>query len=135
MGLGRIDKLIHSHGPSINGAHLVLGRVTARTLGVSHHLTLFCTHSGPFCVGTATGELGLTSTHLTPGLGVNHHLTPYSILCDSSRGWHPNGLFVPGLAGLPRESPEVPPSGTPGTLKAHNFRSRPPIELPSEGKL
>jgi hypothetical protein len=62
---------------------------------------------GPFGVGTATDELGLTLTHHTLGSGVSYHLTPYSILCDSSRGWHPNGLFVPGVPksrnfGLPR---------------------------------
>ncbi len=87
---------------------------------------------GPFGVGTATGELGLTLTHHTPSLGVCHHHTPYSILCDTSQGWHPNGHFVPGL---PRGSPEIPPSGTPATLKPYNFRSRAQIDLPSEAKL
>jgi hypothetical protein len=89
MGLGRIDKLIHSHGLAWN------------------HTKWLELNSGPFGVGTAMGELELTLTHHTPGLGVSHHLTPYSILCDSSRGWHPNGLFVPGVPklrnfGLPR---------------------------------
>jgi len=32
-----------------------------------------------------------------PGLGGSHHLPPYSILCASPRGSHPNGLFVLGL--------------------------------------
>jgi hypothetical protein len=79
MGLGRIDKLIHSHGLAWN------------------HTKWLELNSGPFGVGTATGELGLTLTHHTPGLRVSHHLTPNSILYDSSRGWHPNGLFVPGV--------------------------------------
>jgi hypothetical protein len=87
---------------------------------------------GPFGVGIATGELGLTLTHHTPGLGVSHHLTPYSILCDTSRGWHPNGHFVPGL---PRGTPEIPPSGTLATLKPYNFRSTTQIDSPSEAKL
>jgi hypothetical protein len=104
MGLGRIDKLIHSHGPSRN------------------HTKWLELILGPFGVGTATGELELTLTQHTPSSGVSHHLTPYSILCDSSRGWHPNGL-------LSRESRNR------ATLKPHNFRSRPPIELPSKSKL
>jgi hypothetical protein len=90
---------------------------------------------GPFGVGTTTGELGLTLTHHTPGLGVSPHLTPYSILCDTSWGWHPNGHFVPGLLGLPRGTPEIPPSGTPATLKPYNSRSRAQIDLPSKAKL
>jgi hypothetical protein len=46
-------------------------------------------------------------THHGPGLEGSHHLPPYSILCDSPRGWHPNGHFVSGLPGLPRGSPEI----------------------------
>jgi hypothetical protein len=114
MGRGRIDKLIHSHGLAWN------------------HTKWLELNLGPFGVGTATGEFGLTLTHHTPGLGVSHHLTSYSILCDSSRGWHPNGLFVPGLS---RGSPEIAQLWTPATLKPHNFWRRPPIEFPSEAKL
>jgi hypothetical protein len=68
-------------------------------------------------------------THHGPDLGGSHHLPPYSILCDSPWGWHPNGHFVPGLPGLPRIF------GTPETLRLHNFRSRPPMDSPSEAKL
>ncbi len=32
-----------------------------------------------------------------PGLGGSHHLPPYSILCTTPRGPHPNGHFVLGL--------------------------------------
>jgi hypothetical protein len=34
-----------------------------------------------------------------------------------------------------RESQEIPPCGTPGTLEPHNFASRPRIEVQSEAKL
>ncbi len=54
-------------------------------------------------LGTSHGHFDtrLTTTRTS---GVSHHLTPYSILCTSPRGPHRNGLFVPGLLGLPRDS-------------------------------
>jgi len=58
MGLGRIDKLY-----SLTWVCMKPHKVVR-------------TDSSPFSVGTATGELGLTLTHHTPGLGVSHHLTP-----------------------------------------------------------
>jgi hypothetical protein len=103
MGLGRIDKLIHSHGPAHN-PHKVVG--------------------APLVLGPATGNTD-TQDSPRPGLGGSHHLPPYSILCDSSRDPHPNGFSLPGL----------PPCGIPGTLKPHNFASRPRIEVQSKEKL
>jgi hypothetical protein len=88
-------------------------------------------------LGPATGNTD-TQDSPRPGLGGSHHLPPYSILCDSPRGPHPNGFSLPGLPGLPglvRGSPEIPPCGTPGTLKPHNFESRPWIEVRFEAKL
>ncbi len=57
------------------------------------------------------------------GLGGRHHLPPYSILCDSPRGPHPNGFSLPGLPRLPRGSPEISPCGTSGTLKPITLRA------------
>jgi hypothetical protein len=62
----------------------------------------------------------------------SHHLPPYSILCATPRGPHPNGHFV---LGLPSGSPEIPIAKTPATLRAHNFLCRPPIAMRSEEKL
>ncbi len=95
-------------------------------------------------LGPATGNTD-TQDSPRPGLGGSHHLRPYSILCDSPRGSHPNGFSFAGfrdsrafsllgLPGLPRGSPEIPP-GTPGTLKPHNFAIKPRIEVRSEAKL
>jgi hypothetical protein len=63
-------------------------------------------------LGPATGNTD-TQDSPRPGLGGSHHLPPYSILCDSPRGPHPNGFSLPGL---PRWSPEIPPCRTLGTL-------------------
>jgi hypothetical protein len=82
-------------------------------------------------LGPATGNTD-TQDSPRPGLGGSHHLPPYSILCDSPRDPHPNGFSLPGL---PRGTPEIPPCGTPGTLKPHNFASRPQIEVRSKAKL
>jgi len=41
-----------------------------------------------FATGTWTHK-----THHGPDSGVSHHLTPYSILCSSPWGLHPNGTF------------------------------------------
>jgi len=40
-----------------------------------------------------------------PRIGGNHHLPPYSILCTSPQGPHPNGFFVSGLPSL--KSPKL----------------------------
>ncbi len=113
-GLGRCDKLYSltrtctkrtPSGQCIVGALLVLGR--------------------------ATGNLD-TQDSPRPGLEGSHHLPPYSILCVTPWGQHPNGHFVPRL---PSGSPEIPSTGIPATLRAHNFLCRPPIAMRSEAKL
>ncbi len=63
------------------------------------------------------------------GLRGSHHLPPYSILCSSLWGLHPNGIFFPGLS---RRSPETVPVWTPGTLGIHNFLLRPRIGMRSK---
>ncbi len=114
MGLGRINKL-HSltraytqptqSGQCIVGAPLVLRQATSNTD---------------------------TQDSSRPRLGGSHHLPPYSILCGWPRSLHPNGFSLPGL---PNGRPEIPPTGTPATLKPHNFASRPWIAMRSEAKL
>jgi len=78
-------------------------------------------------LGQTTGNTD-TQNLARPGLGGNHHLTAYSILCTSPRGPHPNGF-------LSRESPEIAKVGTPAILWCHNFACRPLIEMRSEAKL
>jgi len=70
--------------------------------------------------------MGNTNTQNSPwpGLGGSHHLPPYSILCTSPQGPHPNGF--------PSGSPEITKVGTPTTLGRHNFACRPRIEKRSE---
>ncbi len=82
-------------------------------------------------LGQPTGNTD-TQDSPWPGLGGNHHLPPYSILCTSPRGLHPNGF---SLSGLPNESLEIAPGGTFATLEPHNFTSRPQIEVQSKAKL
>jgi hypothetical protein len=43
-------------------------------------------------LGRTTGNLD-TQDSPRPGLGGSHHLPPYSILCASPRGPHPNGFL------------------------------------------
>jgi len=92
MGLGRVDKL--------------------------HSLTRACTKptQGGYCVvgallvlGRATGNTE-TQDSPRPGLGGNHHLPPYNILCTSPQGPHPNG-FCP-------RTPEITQVETPMTFGA-----------------
>jgi hypothetical protein len=47
-------------------------------------------------LGRATGNTD-TQDSPRPGLGGSHHLPPYSILCTSARGPHPNGFSFSGL--------------------------------------
>ncbi len=114
MGLGRVDKL-----------HSLTQAYTQPTQG------------GQCIVGTllvlrrATGNME-TQDSPRHELGGSHHLSPYSILCASPRGPHPNGLLVPGLQS---ESPEIATTRTPATLRAHNFLCKPPIAMRSEAKL
>ncbi len=74
----------------------------------------------PWVLGQATSTLD-HETHHGPDSGVNHHLTPYSILCDSPRHPRPNVTFsrdsqdsnpTPGLES--RNCPETIPGGVPG---------------------
>ncbi len=62
-----------------------------------------------------------------PGLGGNHHLPPYSILCAQPQDQRPNVI-------LSRDS-QIPTTGTPATLGAHNFVCKPLIEMRSKAKL
>jgi len=109
MGLGRIDKLIHSHGPAHNPHKVVSAKL--------EHLWCW-------------DESRATRTHKThhgPDLG---EATTFPLIVFSAtlrRDYIQMALF-------PR-SPEIPPYGTPGTLKPHNFASRPRIEVRSEAKL
>jgi hypothetical protein len=113
MGLGRIDKLIHSPGPA-------------------HNPHKWLVHSwSTFGAKTSHGQHGHTRLTTARTWG-SHHLPPYSILCASPRGLHPNGFSLPGL---PRGSPEIPPVGIPGTLRAHNFLCKAPIAMRSKAKL
>ncbi len=84
-------------------------------------------------LGRATGNTD-TQDSPRPGLGGSHHLPPYSIHCSSRSSLHPNGFSFPRLPRLSRGSPEIAQLWTPASLKPYNFRSRPPIELPSEAK-
>jgi len=67
-----------------------------------------------------------------PVLTGSHHLPPYSILCTSPRGPHPNDF---SFSGLPLGSPEIAPVRTSTTLEPHNFASRTWIEVRSKEKL
>jgi hypothetical protein len=65
----------------------------------------------PWVLGQATGNW----THLTHhslDSGVNHHLTPYSILCDSPRHPRPNVTFSRDSRES-RNCPETVPDGVP----------------------
>ncbi len=75
-------------------------------------------HSGtPLGVGTSHGHFGPQDTP-QPGLGGSHHLPPYSILCATFQGLHPNGSFSRdsqvGVPKLSRNCPETVPGGVPG---------------------
>ncbi len=75
-------------------------------------------HSGtPLGVGTSHGHFGPQDTP-RPELEGSHHLPPYSILCATFRGLHPNGSFSQdsqvGVSKLSRNCPEIVPVGVPG---------------------
>jgi len=79
MGLGRIDKLY--------SFTLAYTQVTQSGQ---------CIVRAPLVLGRATGNTD-TQDSPRPGLGGSHHLPPYSILCTSPRGPHPNGFSLPGV--------------------------------------
>ncbi len=110
MGVGRVDKL-----------HSLTWACTQPTQGGQ------CIVGAPLVLGRATGN---TDTRLE--LGGSHHLPPYSILCTSPRGPHPNGF---SLSRLPNGSPEIALTGTPANLEPHNFSRRPWIEVQFKSKL
>jgi len=88
----------------------------------------------PLVLGQATG----TSDHRThhgPDSGVCHYHTPYSILCATFRGLHPNGTNSrDSQVGVPKLSRNCP-RWSPGTLGAHISRLRDRIATRSEPKL
>ncbi len=75
MGLGRVDKL-----------HSLTRACTQLTQSGQ------CKVGAPLVLGRTTGNTD-TQDSSRPGLGGNHHLPPYSILCSSPRRLHPNGYF------------------------------------------
>jgi hypothetical protein len=75
----------------------------------------------PWVLGKSHGHFGPQDTP-RPGLGGSHHLPPYSILCATFRGLHPNGSFSrDSQVGVPKLSRKCP-GWSPGTLGAHNSR-------------
>jgi hypothetical protein len=114
MGLGRVDKF-----------HLLTRACTQPTQSG------WCIVGTPLVLEQTTGNTD-TQDSPRPGLGGSHHLPPYSILCSSPQGPHPNGFSLPGL---PSGSPEIALARIPLTLEPHNFAIRPPIEVRSEAKL
>ncbi len=64
------------------------------------------------------------------GLGENHHLPTYSILCDYS--WE---LHINIILSQHSQLPEILEIGTSGTLDIHNFFYKPSIEVRSQEKL
>jgi hypothetical protein len=92
-------------------------------------------HSGtPLGVGTRHGHFGPRDTP-RPGFGGSHHLPPYSILCATFRGLHPNGSFSrDSQVGVPKLSQNCP-GWSPGTLGAHNSRLPGLIATTSKPKL
>ncbi len=59
-------------------------------------------------LGLATGTW-THKIHHGPDSGVSHHLTPYSILCVTSREWHPNVTFSrDSRNGVPKLSRNYP---------------------------
>ncbi len=75
MELGRVTSINYSHGPAQNqtqGGQCIIGALLV--------------------LGRATGN---SDSQDSPRLrlGGSHHLPPYSILCASPRGPHPNGIW------------------------------------------
>ncbi len=70
-------------------------------------------HSGtPLGVGTSHGHFGPQDSP-RPGLGGNHHLPPYSILCNAPLRLHPNGSFSRDPKLESRNCPETVSVGVP----------------------
>jgi hypothetical protein len=104
------------------------GGETQRHKNQPHEVSL--AFGTPFGVGTCHGHLD-TQDSPRPGLGVSHHLPPYSILCSSAPRLHPNGTNSrDSQVGVPKLS-----RNRPGTLGGHIFSPWPPIATRSEPKL
>jgi hypothetical protein len=88
----------------------------------------------PLVLGQATGDLGLTWL-TTPTLRRSHHLTPYSILCDSPWGLHPNGTFSWDSQVEVPKSTKVSRFWILETLNSHSSSPQPPIGTRFESKL
>jgi len=72
-------------------------------------------------LGRAMGNTD-TQNSSRPGLEGSHHLLPYSILCTSPRGLHPNGFSLPrdSQVGVPKSrQPRLPRLWSPITLRAN----------------
>ncbi len=67
-----------------------------------------------------------------PGLGRNHHLSFYNILCAWPWGLQPNVILSWNFQ---VESPKIPKIWISTTLEAHNFLCKPLIEVRSKVKL
>jgi hypothetical protein len=88
----------------------------------------------PWVLGQATGTFD-HETHHGPDSGVSHHLTPYSILCDTPQHPRPNVTFSrDSRVGVPKLSRNCL-GWSPGTLGAHNSRLRSLIATRSEPNL
>jgi hypothetical protein len=113
MGLGRIDKLIHSHGPAHNPHKVVSAEL--------EHLWCW---DEPWATRTH-------KTHHSPDLG---EATTFPLIVYSAP-LHRAHIQMTFFSRDSRGTFEIPPAGTPGTLKPHNFASRPWIATWSKAKL
>jgi hypothetical protein len=98
----------HSGVPEDSNSQLFQVLGFTPTLGQSGVAT---TRSAPFsCWDKPRATLDSLDSP-RPGLGGNHHLPPYSILCSSSWRLHPNGSFSQdsqvGVPKLSRNCPET----------------------------
>ncbi len=91
----------------------------------------------PWVLGQATSTLD-HKTHHGPDSGVSHHLTPYSILCDTSRHPRPNVTFSRDSRDSRVEVPKLSRNclgWSPGALGAYNSQLRRLIATRSEPNL
>jgi hypothetical protein len=102
-----------------------LGRRTSRSSLILHpkQITKWLVYirEHPWVLGQATGTLD-HKTHHGPDSREATTFPPYSILCATFRGPHPNGSFSrDSQVGVPKLSRNCP-GWSPGTLGAHNSR-------------
>jgi hypothetical protein len=126
------------HAPGFQGVEgrvgrpgIRLGRGTTRSslnLHQNKPLTWLVHIPGhPWMLRQATSTLD-HETHHSPDSGVSHHLTPYSIFCDTPRHPRPNVTFSRdsrdsrvGISKLSRNCPETVPGGVPGIWELITF--------------